>query len=224
MDVQGALHRIASCHPLRAGVGVHLSAPNQVHAVVLYRTDAAVRALHFCWMKDWKDEVVQEDYLWTPLPLDSSEARYFAIYCSEVASNRLLDDVPFAFRHDARTRFELSVARVVFGDDAHGFTCATFILSLLGTIGFVPLDASTWQQRGCDQLWQRGILRLLKRTHPSEDLRRQEQEIGAVRFRPEEVVGCCATPTRTAFPEALVRGRAVLAALGAEHLACCFDL
>ncbi len=85
MTLEG-LHRRADCEPFRVGIAIRLSPTGQAHAAILYRIGDEVRALHFCWMHDGRDEIAHHNYLWMEFPLDVSEARSFAAFCFEVGS------------------------------------------------------------------------------------------------------------------------------------------
>lgn len=119
----------------------------------------------------------------------------------------------------------------LFGEDARysdvsigaGLTCATFVLSVLKSVGFPVVDIDTWTVRSDDVVWQNKILSYLERdrvenplrytNYPVED---QNRHVGkAVRVRPEEAVAAVHGYEGVPMPfdEAEVRGACVLGQL-----------
>jgi hypothetical protein len=93
----------------------------------------------------------------------------------------------------------------VIGPNKHGLTCATFVLGVFHSVGLPLIQYDTWpQRREGDEEWQRYIIEALKQTNASpEHIQLVESEIGAVRYRPEDVAGAgAAEGIPTAFDTA----------------------
>lgn len=212
-----------------AAVGVQLTGPAQAHAAILYDDGRGeFFAIHFCAMREWKNEPLSaaEPFLWVPAPMDPIELPHFAELCALVAESRTMDEVPFAFQYDKANVFDRTTGKLFLGPSGYGLTCATFVLTMLASVGVRPIALKTWPNRPCDAPWQRRTLALLERAHGEHEMLTQAAEIGALRFRPEEVAASCSYSTASYpvdFQSVLSRGRDVLQVLGARHVACWYD-
>lgn len=210
-------------------VGICVTGPEQLHAALLYRAeDESLRALHFCWHRAWRDEPAPPGYYWVRPGIQNSIARSLAALCRMVASQRALDDVPFGFRQDPRTAFDVTTGKLI-APDGQGFTCATFVLAMFASLGpgVRLVDARTWPHRPCDRGWFRRVIQLLASSGDPDRVTQAQRlrgETDSVRYRPEEVVAAAARQRRPVpFKTAIEGGRRALKELSALDGACWFD-
>ena len=174
-----------------AGIAVCTVKPEQQHIGVLHREDASDEAmlLHLAWHHDLRNNRLGPHYLWIEIPVPSPRLRQVAAICRKVwRSNQNV--VPYAFS-SPNDCFEQSTGRFLLGPTRHGLTCATFVLAVFETAGLSLIQYETWPDyRTGDQQWQESILDLLRERQPpasAEHIAAISSEIGAVRYRPEEV-------------------------------------
>lgn len=96
--------------------------------------------------------------------------------------------VPYAFSvpNDC---FDEYTGEFLFGPTRLGLTCASFVLAIFQAAGLPLIDDMSWPKE-CpgDREWQQRILALLERTGASRaHIEAVRNEVGHVRFRPEEV-------------------------------------
>jgi hypothetical protein len=88
-----------------------------------------------------------------------------------------------------------------------GLTCSTFITSVLRSLGFDVLKEDEWPQRSDDLVFGKKIVDMLVAANANRDhIQAVREDIGAQRFRPEEVVGAI---TLSAWPVAFADARAI---------------
>jgi len=114
-----------------------------------------------------------------------------------------LPKLPFSFRYvPGEYRYVRQGSLALQG--MHGFTCATYVLSILDWLKLKLLDYDTWDYRPDDETTQRYILQFIHA--PPEHLANMATEIPCSRFRPQEVAGAClidAYPVPMAIAEPL---------------------
>lgn len=206
-----------------AAVGITNPQPGQMHAALLYENaNGEIHALHFCWHHRWRDEAAPPGYFWAQPAVRPSIARSLAALCRMVAEQRALGEIPFAFRIDPLALFDRGTGRFL-GPEGQGLTCATFVLAMFASIGLKLVLGSDWPQRACDRDWQGRVLQLLA-AHDPVHASLLRSELGAIRYRPEEVIAAAAQKTRPVpFQVALMNGRDVLKRMGLLELACWYD-
>src|SRR4051812_15710124 len=95
-------------------VGITRTSLAQMHAALLYRAlNGELRAIHFCWHLDGRDELAPKRYSWVEPGLRESSARSLASLCRLVAEEDALNEVPFAFRLDESAVFDQSTGRLM---------------------------------------------------------------------------------------------------------------
>ncbi len=88
---------------------------------------------------------------------------------------------------------------------------STFITSVLRSLGFEVLKYDEWPERPEDVAFGQKIVDMLRAAHANEDhIQAVRADIGARRFRPDEVVGAT---TLSAWPVAFVEARAIAKAV-----------
>jgi len=107
--------------------------------------------------------------------------------------------------------FDPTSGKLLRADDEQGFTCATFVYSLLNSGGFPFLILDEWEQRPGDIKFQASILGLLAKHDASEEHMlhvAQEMLDGVIRIRPSDVVaGAAHWPGPVSFGLATATGK-----------------
>ena len=185
----------------------------QFHLGLLRGAEAPEPVLHFGWHRLLHDEPLQQVILENDAllpsavillaldPLIDETLRVLAGRVARKHANRQ-SDIAFGFG-EANATFDRLTGELTNADTA--FTCATFVLAMLRSVGVLLVDVTRWRQPTAEDLdWQRRIgAQLLAwieaRIHG--DLERAkariEKDIGSLRFRPTDVAGaaCCAPTT-----------------------------
>ena len=185
--------------------------PNQRHIGILHReSDASPKFLHLAWHCILQNESDIPDYmrLWTTPSVEPVRLRLVAALCRLVWRKNESDGIPYAFSSPANT-IDATSGAVLLGPSRFGLTCATFVLALFDAVGIRIAQYATWpQDRQGDIEWQTQIIAsLLSRAAP-EHIEHLQSEVGAARFRPEEVAASAAI----APPAAEFEAASVLAA------------
>jgi hypothetical protein len=78
-----------------------------------------------------------------------------------------------------------------------GLTCATYVVAVMETLGFVPFDRDKWVPTEEDTAWQKRMIEGQIRRHPesAEHFEAERANIGGPRFRPEHVAAAGHPPT-----------------------------
>jgi hypothetical protein len=128
-----------------------------------------------------------EDYFWTEVSLDEPNRRFLAAAARVIAEAR--GDVPYGIDMTGLL-FDPETGQLTqIPADGTGLTCATFILTVFKSYGFHLVNEESWPARPSDADWQTRIVARLRTTGASEaHVSAMQAEIGAKRFRPEEVV------------------------------------
>jgi hypothetical protein len=130
--------------------------------------------------------------------------------CRLAASRRATDELPYSFRFKD-SKIDPDRGEFIFGAGETGLTCATFVLAMFAGYGISLLKTDTWASRDDDSAWQKEIVSLMERlAAPAADIENARQDIGCVRYRPEEVAGSCSVRHLPAtFEEAKAAGREI---------------
>lgn len=204
------------------GVCVAISRPmkslNQQHIGLLYLDgDASVQLLHLAWHYDLKKEPPSDKYLWQNVALDETNMIHLATMCELIyESNK--DGIPYGLCVEG-TGFAKDGT---FLPEEHGagLTCATFVVQVLHSQGFMIIDFNGWKHRKSDKVWQRQIAQNLERGGASKshmDYQRKKINEGAARFKPEEVVVAAVMPAPPYGAEAVKAPAARVLNLVIDH-------
>jgi len=176
-----------------AAIAIRSVGSAQRHIGVLHREGGSddVVLLHLAWHHDLRNQPPGPNYLWIDMPIPAIRLRQVAAICRKVwRSNQ--GDVPYAFS-PPNDCFDESTGRFLLGPTRHGLTCATFVLAVFETAGLPLVQYETWPDRGAeDRQWQEFVVRQLRESNlpaSNEHIAAVQSEIGAIRFRPEEVAG-----------------------------------
>lgn len=175
-------------------VAIAVVRPGQQHAGILHKEEVLneVRLAHLAWHNQLRDDHPKDSYLWIDPPIPTLRARQVAARCRQIlrANKR---GIPYAFSPPTDC-FDHETGGFLFGPTRVGLTCAAFILAVFDSAGIRLADYSTWpQRRDGDCEWQQFVIEQLKQGGASlEHMDLVKREIGAVRYRPEDVAGCAA--------------------------------
>ncbi|KQM99256.1 hypothetical protein ASE85_11155 [Sphingobium sp. Leaf26] len=195
-----------------AGVVIHGTDMGR-HAGFLYRRDdGSVRVLHLAFHHSLRDDQADQwdatirarfgaDLRWADLGLPDDSRVVFAAHLSQL----LLGNPQIPYGLDAGGTAFTPDGRFVRGPVGKGLTCATFIAAVLAGYGH-PVVMDNWQPRPEDQAWGEQILAMLEGRASQEHIDAVRADIGASRYRPEEVVGAAVSPLPEwplSFPDAI---------------------
>lgn len=178
----------------------------QYHLGLLRAIEAPEPVLHFAWHRLLRDEPLRQvtsapDDRTFPsaivfLPIDpilDEALRFLARRVARKYANRFS---PIAYGFGlTHAIFDPDTAEPINGDAA--FTCATFVLAILRSVGIQLIDSRRWRIPTEEDLsWQRRIGASLVdwiEKHVHGDLprakERVEHDLGSLRFRPTDVAG-----------------------------------
>jgi len=111
--------------------------------------------------------------------------------------------------------FSEETAQFLFGASKVGLTCATFALAIFEFAGVTLAKYDSWLPRPDDSDWQGQVLEMLENHGAStEHLTAVRNEIGSLRFRPEEVAAAAiGFPPAIDFATAKQMGESIVAVL-----------
>jgi hypothetical protein len=193
----------------------------QQHVGILHKDESTneVRMLHLAWHHQLKNSRPKASYAWIAPPIPGRRARQVAAFCRKVCRANPAG-IPYAFSA-ASDCFDAETGSFLTGPHRYGLTCASFVLGVFHMVGVPLIQYGTWPaSRNGDIEWQQQIIAQLKEDGASpEHLQAVESEVGAVRYRPEEVAGAgIAESLPVAFAEAEPLADMVLRKLRAENL------
>ena len=170
-----------------------------VHVAFVYRDEAEQLWLsHLAFHFDFRGKQEPgEDYWWLESQLNSEVQDQVATYLELVASNNPADEIRYSIL-DAGN-FDRTTGKFLDAGVGKGFTCSTYVVSILRTLDVALLDASTWPPpREQDIKWAELILEAIEqkfgdRPETAEHVQVQRDHIReSARFRPEEVAAAFA--------------------------------
>ncbi|MER9167684.1 hypothetical protein NKI12_09915 [Mesorhizobium australicum] len=155
------------------------------HIGVVYESDAIGLTLaHLAWHCDLRFDSPDDQYLWLDLAfLDEMNKRVSAAFFETLRKE--LPNIPYGFDL-AGECFDES-GNFIPPPIGKGLTCATFVLATFRAQGHQLVYEQAWPARADDEIWQAQVLQLLARRAASEHIEALRNDLGAKRFRPEEV-------------------------------------
>jgi hypothetical protein len=170
------------------GVAVCEVDADQIHVGFLYKLDdGEVRLCHFARHFALRDHPPSPNYLWQNMGLDETSRHFVAAYVANYRINPA--NIPFGIDPGGAC-FDSVTGDFIRPPLGKGLTCATFIIAILKANGFSLLIENQWPNRPDDDEWQEKILRVLaEHCDDPEHFEAAERDIGAKRYRPEEVAG-----------------------------------
>jgi hypothetical protein len=178
------------------GVAIREIDTGQNHCAILYKLDhRQARFCHLAFHHDLRDEIAHDPYLWADAGLDPTNRRVVAAWVGNLQINR--GNIPYGL-DSAGCCFDVVTGELLPPPIGKGLTCSTFITSVLRSLGFDVLKENEWPQRSGDVVFGQKIVEMLEAVHASGDhIQAVKKDVGAQRFRPEEVVGAI---TLSAWP------------------------
>lgn len=174
------------------GVGVAIGRPDsryeQQHIGLLFiDADGQPKFLHLAWHYQLKKDSPDDNYLWLDTSLDSINKVHLATFCASIFESNP-NGIPYGVCIDGASFSEEGF--FIAEEKYAGMTCATFVINVFHSQGFLIIDSEKWSVRETDRAWQEQILRILENHAPKEYVESQKQRIQqghVARFRPEEV-------------------------------------
>lgn len=171
-------------------LGIGETEPNQRHICIVHRgTDVVHRFLHLAWHCLLRNEVDRPEYITHLITLSFHPDRLLnlAAFCRRVWKKNSQGGIPYAFSN-SENAFDLSSGAFIVGPTRFGLTCATFVIAVFDRVGLHLVDVSSWEkERPGDREWQEQIVEKLKDRADQSHILHIQSEVGAARFRPEEV-------------------------------------
>jgi hypothetical protein len=176
-----------------AAIALTAVTADQRHIGILHQDPESkeVRLLHLAWHHDLRHSQPKPNYLWvdpaiSPLRLRQVAALYRKVWRSNHKA------IPYAFS-PPNDCFDSRTGQFLFSPTRHGLTCTSFVLAVFHAAGIQLADYTSWPMgRDEDRAWQVWVVGQLENSDPpapTDHIQAVKQEIGAVRFRPEEVAG-----------------------------------
>lgn len=176
------------------GVAIKRASHNQLHVGILYRIDSSLRLCHLAWHHRLEDSpfMCNADYYLDDCGIfrdDSINAQVFAARMLTIAKTK---QIPYGVAY-AGSVFSGDGAFEGFPKFGMGLTCATFVIAVFHSAGYVIVDLDTWIGREEDAEWQERIIDTLERHGASsEHVEAARMQITGVRYRPDEVAAAAA--------------------------------
>lgn len=172
-----------------AATALAMKADYNFHVGCYYRdpeTDS-ICLLHFARHGLVSRSRPSDEYVWATPALNFFDLTLIANHCAAIYERYESDGIAFSLAY--RTRFKPDLALTLDGPQA-GFTCATFVLAIFERAGVELLKADTWEPRDSDILWQQHVREYYAASGhmPQETLEQIQNDIGSVRYRPQEVL------------------------------------
>lgn len=183
------------------GLAIKHLANDFYHVGFLFKKNGELNFCHLAWHHELLNEVfIKEEYLCDDFKLPRVNQKYL-ISSLQAISDLNAMAVPYGLRAPVKTFDKEN--RYIGTIHGEGLTCATFVLSVLKTNGFMIINESAWQISDEDTLWQDAIIKGLERTPGISKLHLEsaKEMVGrVVRFHPTDVFGCgTADPESWAF-------------------------
>jgi hypothetical protein len=164
--------------------------PNQRHIGILHTSEGAMpELLHLAWHCRLQNNVELPHYmtLWIAPSAPPQRLRVVAAACRRIWRKNAKGGIPYAFSTPADA-FDTATGAYLLGPSRFGLTCASFVLAVFDYAGLRLANYESWPHgRPGDREWQGQIIAMLEGRAEREHIEYLRSEIGAVRYRPEEV-------------------------------------
>jgi len=133
-------------------------------------------------------------YFWTPVDLDAAEATQVAVFVEMIARESQGRRVSYSFIYPTTDGFD-AIGRILEGV---GFTCATFVSSILGHLQFHVVDITTWRLRPIqDARFRADVIEFARDNGLEDEATRLTNEPEHFRLKPSELFG---SATHSRYP------------------------
>lgn len=189
--------------------------PDQRHIGIMHRgSTGSLHFLHLAWHCRLRNDDDRPDYLsvWVAPNVPSERQRIIAALCRRVWRKNEKDGIPYAFSNPGDS-IDPATGAFLIGQTQFGLTCSSFVLAVFHAAGVQLSNYESWPtNRPGDDYWRRSIIAELESQQVDQvHIDRLRQEIGLVRFRPEEVAASTAfAPPPTDFHQAEPLGQQIL--------------
>lgn len=180
-------------------------APQSHIGIVHTSKESGMALLHLAWHCQLRnDSTIPPDLkmkVWVAPPVPKERLRSMAAFCRRLWKKSEAGEVPYAFSHPSGA-FDSNTGALLLGPTRFGLTCASFVLAVFEATGLKLVDYTSWPvDRPGDREWQESMVALLAtKQAPEEHVDHVRSEIGAARYRPEEVAAAAAiAPPSTTF-------------------------
>ncbi len=172
------------------GFAIRRVTASQWHVGMLYKFGAAeARLRHQCshdYLRDEEAKGHECHFLWVDIAaLDDINKKLIAGKLTKAGGDKIPYGIGF---QEGGSYIDNETLRYINTNPGMGLTCASYILAVLASLGFRPLDIEHWKSTEADIAWQTSILLAVGIPHQSEHYIKETNNIGAPRFRPEHIV------------------------------------
>lgn len=190
------------------------SGVDQRHIGIFHRSaDSGSALLHLAWHCRLQNDAALPDYMkvWIAPRFTPRRLVQVAALCRRIWRKNDEGGIPYAFSNPSGA-FDVATGEILLGPTQFGLTCASFVFAVFDAAGLKLAQYETWPvDRVGDQEWQEKIIALLEDKAEPAHIEHLRTEIGAVRYRPEEVAAASAlAPPEAEFNEASSLGKQIL--------------
>jgi len=201
------------------GIAVGVTGPNQRHTGLLHldSESGTLLMLDLAWDFVLCNRPPQDafggGFVWVdPAVLPRRRLKQVAAVCRKVWRANGRRGIPFGFNSPSNC-FDEATGAFLLGPTRLGLTCAAFVLAVFHYARLPLVKYETWpRDRRGDREWQERIVSILEHRGAEPDrIRALRSDVGAVRYRPEEVAGAATVSALPAeFEIAEQRGQQIV--------------
>ncbi len=202
-----------------AAIAITALTPTQNHLGILHvdqrGQSRSVQMLHLRWHFRLSNSLPEPNYNWVDPDIHPLRLRQVAAMCRRILNANADNKIPYAFSEPGEC-FDPKTYQYLVGESNLGLTCATFVLAVFHATGLQLADYDSWPvDRDGDNEWQQEMIETLIEHGADDDhVDGVKSQVGAKRYRPEEVAGAGTSDVIPAtFVVAEERGRQILNAL-----------
>ena len=197
--------------------------PNQLHTGILHAAENAPPemldlAFH-CLLRNESPEV---QYHWIQPQFDELRLRQLASFCRRIWRKNAAKGLPYGFGLPNAV-FDPGTGEYLIRESQYGLTCASFVFAVFHAVGLQLADYATWPAaRAEDKAWQMHIISMVEQyANDPPHVARVKDDIGAVRFHPQEVAASAAFAAinkPAAYADVIETAETIRLQLAVEHI------
>lgn len=170
------------------------SSQNQLHCGIAFKDENIFNAIHLAWHYDLRFETNIEgtlkEYYWVKSKIHLIRQNSISAICRRIKYRKDTLKIPYGLIYENGKFTEDGI--LILDKNEHGLTCATFVLAIFNSCGIRLIDTNNWKHRDDDNIRHSYLLNMLIQTKDKYNISDNhieniKNEIGCVRFRPEEV-------------------------------------
>jgi len=202
--------------------------PNQLHAGILHAAENALpEILNLAFHCLLRNDPPEGQYLWVQPSFDESRLRQLSAFCRRVWRKNSAKGLPYGFGLPNAV-FDPATGEYLIRESQYGLTCASFVFAVFHAVGLQLADYATWPAgRAEDKAWQMHIISMLEQhANDPPHVARVKNDIGAVRFHPQEVAAsaaCAVIDEPAAFTDLTTVAETIRLQLAVEHINRLFE-